>query len=142
MKKVIIIRWSEIHLKGKNRKYFELLLEDNIKRSLKNFQYKFTKILGRYLIENFNEIDESDIINKKFGLIENMLALRQEIVKNKYIAISLRPQILEIAAAIYNNNEIAGAVAVYIPECLISENDKENLIKEICEIASQISERI
>ena len=85
---------------------------------------------------------DSDIINKKFGSIENMLALRQEIVKNKYIAISLRPQILEIAAAIYNNNEIAGAVAVYIPECLISENDKENLIKEICEIASQISERI
>ena len=43
MKKAIIIRWSEIHLKGKNRKHFESLLEDNIKRSLKNFNYKFVK---------------------------------------------------------------------------------------------------
>ena len=64
MKKAIIIRWSEIHLKGKNRKHFEGLLEDNIKRALKNFNYKFVKVLGRYLIENFSEVDELDIISK------------------------------------------------------------------------------
>lgn len=64
MKKVIIIRWSEIHLKGKNRGHFEGLLEDNIKRSLKKFKYKFVKILGRYLIEEFNEFEELDIVSK------------------------------------------------------------------------------
>ncbi len=64
MKKVIIIRWSEIHLKGKNRGYFEKLLEDNIKHSLKDFNCKFVKILGRYLIEDFNEFEESEILEK------------------------------------------------------------------------------
>lgn len=60
MKKVIIIRWCEIHLKGKNRHYFEKLLEDNIKEKLKGYTYKFVKIQGRYLIENldFELVDE------------------------------------------------------------------------------------
>ena len=60
MKKVIIIRWCEIHLKGKNRHYFEKLLEDNIKEKLKGYIYKFVKIQGRYLIENldFELVDE------------------------------------------------------------------------------------
>ena len=63
MKKVIIIRWCEIHLKGKNRNHFEKLLEDNIKRSIKAFNCTFKKIQGRYLLENFDENDESLIIN-------------------------------------------------------------------------------
>ena len=60
MKKVIIIRWCEIHLKGKNRHYFEKLLENNIKEKLKGYSYKFVKIQGRYLIENldFDLVDE------------------------------------------------------------------------------------
>ncbi len=60
MKKVIIIRWCEIHLKGKNRHFFEKLLEDNIKEKLKDYSYKFVKIQGRYLIENldFDFVDE------------------------------------------------------------------------------------
>ncbi len=64
MSKVIIIRWCEIHLKGKNRKYFEKMLEDNIKASLKDFSYKFIKISGRYLLEEYNEFDEEVIISK------------------------------------------------------------------------------
>ncbi len=64
MNKVIIIRWCEIHLKGKNRKYFEKMLEDNIKASLKDFSYKFIKISGRYLLEDYNEFDEEVIIAK------------------------------------------------------------------------------
>ena len=38
MKSAIIIRWCEIHLKGKNRKYFEKMLEDNVKSSLKDIK--------------------------------------------------------------------------------------------------------
>ncbi len=64
MNKVVIIRWCEIHLKGKNRYHFERLLEDNIKHSLKGIEYKFTKIQGRYLIENFLEEDLDLIISK------------------------------------------------------------------------------
>ncbi len=63
MKKVIIIRWCEIHLKGKNRNHFEKLLEDNIKRTIKNYSCVFKKIQGRYLLEDFNEIEEDLIIS-------------------------------------------------------------------------------
>lgn len=64
MKKVIIIRWCEIHLKGKNRGHFERLLEENIKKSVKAFECKFVKIQGRYLIEDYNEFEENEIIAK------------------------------------------------------------------------------
>ncbi len=64
MKNAIIIRWCEIYLKGKNRKYFEKMLEDNIKCSLKGVFYNFHKISGRYLLEDFNEMDTELIISK------------------------------------------------------------------------------
>ena len=64
MKKLIIIRWCEIHLKGKNRNHFEKLLEDNIKHSIKDISCKFVKIQGRYLIEDFDDFNESALIDK------------------------------------------------------------------------------
>ncbi|MBR6737550.1 MAG: tRNA 4-thiouridine(8) synthase ThiI [Clostridia bacterium] len=69
MNKVIIIRWGELHLKGKNRGIFEKMLEDNIKNSLSGLDFTFKKISGRYLIENFNEYDVDDFISrlKKVG---------------------------------------------------------------------------
>ncbi len=64
MSKVIIIRWGEIHLKGKNRGIFEKMLENNIKHAIKDFDLTFTKISGRYLIKNFDEFYMDDIIKK------------------------------------------------------------------------------
>lgn len=64
MDKTIIIRWCEIHLKGKNRNYFEKLLENNIKSALNGLSLKFVKIQGRYLIEDFSEFDEGEIISR------------------------------------------------------------------------------
>ncbi len=64
MKEAIIIRYCEIHLKGKNRGYFEKMLKDNIKKSLKGINYTFTTLHSRYLIEDFNEEDYSVITEK------------------------------------------------------------------------------
>ncbi len=64
MSKVLIIRWGEIHLKGKNRGMFEKMLENNIKHAIKDFDLTFTKISGRYLIKDFNEFCLEDIIKK------------------------------------------------------------------------------
>lgn len=55
MKKAIIIRYCEIHLKGKNKSYFEKLLIKNIKDALIGIDYKFTAMHSRYLIEDFDE---------------------------------------------------------------------------------------
>lgn len=64
MKQAIIIRYCEIHLKGKNRGYFEKMLKENIKRSLKDFNYTFTTLHSRYLIEDFDEKDYNLITEK------------------------------------------------------------------------------
>lgn len=62
MKNVIIIRYSEIHLKGKNRGFFEKLLVDNIKNSLKDFGATLSHISGRYIVSNYPQISEEKII--------------------------------------------------------------------------------
>ncbi len=62
MSKVLIIRWCEIHLKGKNRGFFEKLLQENVKKALIGFKYKLFKIPGRYLIEGLNDGDVYAVI--------------------------------------------------------------------------------
>lgn len=64
MKKVILIRFGEIFLKGKNRGFFEKTLINNIKESLSGFNVEVEKIPGRYVVKNFNEIDEFEIVTK------------------------------------------------------------------------------
>lgn len=55
MKKVILVRYSEIHLKGNNKHFFEKLLLNNIKTALKNFDCEINFVHTRYIISNFNE---------------------------------------------------------------------------------------
>ncbi len=64
MKSAIIIRYCEIHLKGKNRGYFEKMLKENIKRSLKGLNFTFTALHSRYLIEDYDECDYEIITDK------------------------------------------------------------------------------
>ncbi len=77
MKKVIIIRYGELWLKGKNRGYFEKMFETNIKRAIKGIECDFIKQCGRYLIENFSEYDADELISrlkKVFGMHTMSLA--------------------------------------------------------------------
>ena len=50
MKKVIIIRYGEIWLKGKNRGFFERALEDNIRRAIVGFTCEFVKQNGVHFL--------------------------------------------------------------------------------------------
>lgn len=78
--KVIIIRYSEIHLKGNNRDFFESALISNIKMSLKGIEYDFARSNARYVIRNFDEtrIDEIiDIISNVFGV--HSLSVAEEV---------------------------------------------------------------
>ena len=64
MRDAIIIIYCEIHLKGKNRSYFEKMLVENIENSLKGIEHTFTSMHSRYLIEDFSENDYGLICNK------------------------------------------------------------------------------
>ena len=64
MKQVIIIRFGEIFLKGKNRGFFERALETNLRRALKDFSCEFEKQSGRYFVKNFQDYESDAIIEK------------------------------------------------------------------------------
>ena len=61
--KVIIIRYSEIHLKGNNRDFFESALINNIKSVLKDYKHDFSRSNARYVIRNFDEMYLQEIID-------------------------------------------------------------------------------
>ena len=78
--KVIIIRYSEIHLKGNNRDFFESALVNNIKSVLKDYKYEFSRSNARYVVRNFDEIylDEIiDAIKNVFGV--HSLSVAEEV---------------------------------------------------------------
>lgn len=78
MEKVIIIRYSEIFLKGKNRGFFERALETNVHRALKGYTYQFIKQSGRYFVRDFDgaQIDEIiEKLQKVFGVHTLSIAL-------------------------------------------------------------------
>ena len=78
--KVIIIRYSEIHLKGNNREFFESALVANIKTVLKEFRYDFSRSNARYVIRNFDEIyieDIVDAVKNVFGV--HSLSIAEEV---------------------------------------------------------------
>lgn len=87
--KSILLRFGELYLKGNNRYIFENKLIENIKFSLKNFTYKFEKTFGRYIISNYSQSEEYEIIKKLknvFGLhslsiAEEVDSIEEDIVK-------------------------------------------------------------
>lgn len=69
--KSIIVRYGELFLKGKNKSYFERVLINNIKNSLKDYDYNLYKISGRIIINKYDEMIEElllDKLSKVFGI--------------------------------------------------------------------------
>ncbi len=78
MANVILIRYGEIHLKGKNRRFFENKLINNIKAKLEGIEYNFVYKRSRYVIENYSPEVENDIVErlkKVFGIHSISIAL-------------------------------------------------------------------
>lgn len=72
MKKVLLIKFGELFLKGKNKKEFERLLLENIKRKLSSFSFNLEQVVGRIIISDYDEMEENLIIQNLttvFGLI-------------------------------------------------------------------------
>lgn len=79
MQKVLLLRFGEIFLKGKNKSYFEKLLIENIKAALGGLDYVFSKTHNRYYIEDFDEDATEEFksrLKKVFGLHSLSVALK------------------------------------------------------------------
>lgn len=71
MQRVIIVRYSEIFLKGKNKGFFEKALFVNIERALKGFAHTLRRPSGRYIVADFDESQTEQIesaLKKVFGV--------------------------------------------------------------------------
>lgn len=79
--KVIIIRYAEIHLKGKNRGFFERQFTVNLERSLKGLRHELRRTSGRYLVEKFDSEKTEEIeerIANVFGVHSYSVGLKTE----------------------------------------------------------------
>ena len=95
MEKVILLRIGEIFLKGKNKSYFDNTLIANIKRHLNGMTYTFVKSQNRYYIEDFNQDDLDEFVDrltKVFGLHSLSVATKVETSLD-----NIRDNILEYA---------------------------------------------
>ena len=71
-RKVLLLKFGELFLKGKNKHEFEKLLMNNIRRKLNGYNFSLQYTSGRIILENYDEFEENIIIQKLktvFGLI-------------------------------------------------------------------------
>ncbi len=73
MNKVILIRFGEIFLKGKNRGFFERVLFNNIIEALAKFNLKVERVSGRYIVRDF-DISQEDEILERIGKIAGIFS--------------------------------------------------------------------
>ena len=88
MKNVIMIKYGEIYLKGKNRSYFENMLLKNIKQAIFFFDAKVSKIRTRYVVRDYLQTDEDKIlerISKVFGIYSYSKAVEIETSKQNIV---------------------------------------------------------
>ncbi|MGN0789775.1 MAG: tRNA sulfurtransferase, partial [Christensenellales bacterium] len=84
MKKVLLLRYGEIFLKGKNKAFFESKLIENIKKALDGLDYTFIRTQNRYYVEDYEEGLQDELVDrltKVFGLISLSIATK---VKSEY----------------------------------------------------------
>lgn len=93
--KVIIVRYCEIHLKGKNRGYFEQVFMNNLEKALTGIRHEIRRPSGRYVVENFDAERADEIcerIRKVFGVHTLSVGVKVEADLDAIFA-----QILEIS---------------------------------------------
>ncbi len=84
MKDAVIIRYCEIHLKGKNKSFFERLLKESIERALQDVKHSFKSLNTRYLIEDYDEADYPYILSKLLKVCGIHSISPAKVVKNDF----------------------------------------------------------
>ncbi len=152
MKNVILLRFGEIFLKGRNIKVFENQLISNVKKWLEGEKYDFHVTLGRYIVSNYDLKDQERLIDKLtkvFGLYSLSPATEvkscqeeiEEVIKNikldgkpykvsvkradKNFPISSMDYAKKLGTIIWNNNENP-IVDLYNPEVEINVDIRNN----------------
>jgi thiamine biosynthesis protein ThiI len=98
MRGLILVKYGEIALKGKNRSYFEQKLVSNIKSSLYGLtEYKVSKEHGRVFIEH--DVDDYDEISERVSQVFGIVSISPGIVVENdldVIKVAARKQVEEL----------------------------------------------
>jgi tRNA uracil 4-sulfurtransferase len=90
----ILIRYGEIALKGKNRRFFETALLQNLKKSVRDLPVTVNRIQGRYMATAPEEFQSAamDRLGKVFGIVSLSLvtpaALEMESIKTAAVQLA------------------------------------------------------
>jgi thiamine biosynthesis protein ThiI len=99
LEKVIIVKYGEIGLKGKNRYYFENILVGNIKKRLSDYDIKVFKTHGRIYVENVDEnLDEiTTLLKEIFGIVAISIGVKAplDLEAASEIAIDLMKEVIK-----------------------------------------------
>ncbi|WP_147803387.1 tRNA uracil 4-sulfurtransferase ThiI [Alkalicoccus halolimnae] len=90
---LILVRYAELSVKGKNRKKFERQLEMNIRRSLKSYpRAKTFRTFGRMYVELNGEPfkDVSEVLKDTFGISSFSPVVRTELQEQKIFEAAYR----------------------------------------------------
>ncbi len=135
MEKVLLVRYSEIHLKGLNRPFFERLLVDRIKQALEPIRANVEREQGRIFVYGVPEesiSDSLDCLCRVFGIHSISVA---SCVEKKWESIR--------EAAIAETRPFAEQAAVSTFKCFARRSDKRFPMtsEEICrELGHEILE--
>ncbi|MCK5128210.1 MAG: tRNA 4-thiouridine(8) synthase ThiI [Clostridiales bacterium] len=83
MSRVILIRYGEIHLKGKNRPFFERALRMQIKNACSESPCNVSMLGGRYYVSDYDEKNEDILVQeiiKIFGI--HSISIAHEVEKS------------------------------------------------------------
>ncbi|MBQ6004086.1 MAG: tRNA 4-thiouridine(8) synthase ThiI [Clostridia bacterium] len=108
MEKIILIRYGEIHLKGKNRPYFEKSLLRAIKASASRFGGEVSTEQGRYYVKGIPETSYSaalESLSKIFGI--HSISPAYETDKDLEAIYGLAGDVFEMKLEEMNRNEVS-----------------------------------
>ena len=145
MEEVILIRYGEIFLKGKNYSFFENSLFKNIKYRLKDIDLKLEKISGRFLISNFNTDNKNkiiDILKTIFGIVSISVAYEFDTSYNQIVEVCSKIKISEKSFKVntkradktfpiqsyQSSAEIGGIILKNNPKCVVDIHEPEKIV--------------
>lgn len=145
MEEVILIRYGEIFLKGKNYSFFENSLFKNIKYRLKDIDLKLEKISGRFLISNFNTDNKNkiiDILKTIFGIVSISVAYEFDTSYNQIVEVCSKIKISEKSFKVNTKRadktfpiqsyqlsaEIGGIILKNNPKCVVDIHEPEKIV--------------
>lgn len=127
---VVIVRYGELYLKGKNRYLFENALIKNIKNKLKDTKALVEKITGRIIISNIenNAQDIIERVQKVFGISSMSKALKlktsMQSIKDYCSSIELNGSFkVEVKRADKSFPMISNELEKLLGEIILNNND-------------------